>query len=65
MVEHKEEYMLYHKNELFTNEKFVENLITKISQLGIDVENLYNYPQDIEGSYYQNEVYIVQTRPQV
>jgi len=37
----------------------------KISNLGIEVEKLYNFPQDIEGVYYNNNFYIVQTRPQV
>ncbi len=36
-----------------------------ISKLGIEVEKIYNYPQDIEGCIQNNKVYIVQTRPQV
>jgi phosphoenolpyruvate synthase/pyruvate phosphate dikinase len=57
--------MSYYKNEIFSNETFVENLIKNIAQLGIEVENIYNYPQDIEGVLYENQFYIVQTRPQV
>lgn len=63
--EHQVVHMSYHKNEIFNDESFVENMIKKIAQLGIEVENIYNYPQDIEGVLYQNEYYIVQTRPQV
>jgi alpha-glucan,water dikinase len=57
--------MTYHNSELFTNKKFVEGLITNISKLGEEVEKIYGTPQDIEGVLYQNNYYIVQTRPQV
>jgi phosphoenolpyruvate synthase/pyruvate phosphate dikinase len=57
--------MTYHSNEIFTNDKFLQNLMAKIAQMGIDVENIYDYPQDIEGVLYNNDFYIVQTRPQV
>jgi len=57
--------MSYHKNDIYSNETFVKNLIKNIAQLGIEVENIYQYPQDIEGVLYQNQFYIVQTRPQV
>jgi phosphoenolpyruvate synthase/pyruvate phosphate dikinase len=57
--------MSYHKNDIFSNETFVKSLIKNIAQLGIEVENIYQYPQDIEGVLYQNQFYIVQTRPQV
>jgi alpha-glucan,water dikinase len=65
VTENEEFHVSYYNNELINNESFVNNMIKKISQLGIDVENIYNYPQDIEGVVYQNEFYIVQTRPQV
>ena len=45
--------------------KSEEVAVNKIASLGIGVENLYNYPQDIEGVYYDGNFYIVQTRPQV
>jgi phosphoenolpyruvate synthase/pyruvate phosphate dikinase len=57
--------MTYHFNELFTNDNFVQTMMSKIAQMGIEVENIYDYPQDIEGVVYNNEYYIVQTRPQV
>jgi len=59
-------YMKYWNEKLFCDDKFREDLINKISNLGIMVEKLYDdMPQDIEGVYYDNYIYIVQTRPQV
>ncbi len=57
--------MGYYNDRMFTDDKFVDNAVNKIASLGIGVENLYNYPQDIEGVYYDGNFYIVQTRPQV
>ena len=35
-------------------------------QIGENIEQVYdNKPQDIEGAYFENEYYVVQTRPQV
>ena len=65
MVKDSEVDMVYHNNKLFNDKKFVDNIITKIGQLGIGVEKMYGIPQDIEGVYYNNDLYIVQTRPQV
>ena len=65
MVKDSEVEMLYHNNKLLNDKKFVENLIKKIGELGIGVEKMYGIPQDIEGVYYNNNLYIVQTRPQV
>ena len=65
MVKDSEVEMLYHNNKLLNDKKFVENLIKKIGELGIGVEKMYGIPQDIEGVYYNNNFYIVQTRPQV
>ena len=58
--------MSYGNDKLFNDKKFVENVINKISSLGIGVEKLFDgVPQDIEGVYYNGDFYIVQTRPQV
>ena len=60
------EYEVCYKNEKLLNDgKFRDNLIRKISELGIGVEKMYGIPQDIEGVFYDNNFYIVQTRPQV
>ena len=55
----------WYNDKLFINKDFIENMINKISELGINVEKYFNEPQDIEGVYYNEEFYIVQTRPQV
>ena len=66
MIEDNEVEMSYHNDRIFTDKGFGENLIRKISELGMGVEKLYGgMPQDIEGVYYNNNFYIVQTRPQV
>ena len=65
MVKDSEVEMIYHNNKLFNDKKFVENMTTKIGQLGVGVEKMYGIPQDIEGVYYNGDFYIVQTRPQV
>ena len=65
MVNDTEIEMSYYKDKLLTDESFTTNLIEKISSLGIAVEKMFNYPQDIEGVYYNGKFYIVQTRPQV
>ena len=66
MVEDNEVEMSYHNDRIFTDKGFAENMIKKIAELGMGVEKLYGgMPQDIEGVYYNNNFYIVQTRPQV
>jgi hypothetical protein len=40
--------------------------MTKIAQIGVMIEDLYEKaPQDIEGAYFNGQFYVVQTRPQV
>ena len=65
MVKDKKVEMMYYNDRIFKDKKFVENMIKKISKLGIEVEKMFNEPQDIEGVFYKEEFYIVQTRPQV
>jgi phosphoenolpyruvate synthase/pyruvate phosphate dikinase len=65
MTRLQEVYMCYHDSEIFTNKQKVEMMIGKIAKLGIAVENIYNSAQDIEGCIVGNDIYIVQTRPQV
>ena len=58
--------MVYYNEKLFADPGFIDNMIKRIGQIGISVEQLYGgLPQDIEGVYYGGEFYIVQTRPQV
>ena len=65
MVKDKQVAMTYYNDRLFKDRGFVDNLIKKISQLGINVEKMFKIPQDIEGVFYNGQFYIVQTRPQV
>jgi alpha-glucan,water dikinase len=61
----REIHMSYNNCELLTNLKKTETMMMQIAKLGIAVENIYNSAQDIEGVFYKDEIYIVQTRPQV
>ena len=66
MIEDREEEICYHKDKIFYDEGFRDYLIKRIGELGIGVENMYGgLAQDIEGVFYNNDFYIVQTRPQV
>jgi len=55
----------YNNSQIFTDEKFRNNIIISIAKLGIEVEKIYDFPQDIEGCISNNKIFIVQTRPQV
>ena len=65
MVKDKEVEMVYNNDKLFNDKNFCDEIIRKIAKLGIEVEKMYGIPQDIEGVYYNKDLYIVQTRPQV
>jgi len=65
MIENKEIEMSYSGDKLFKDKKFVDNLVNKIGEIGIGIEKLYGFEQDIEGVYYNGDFYVVQTRPQV
>ena len=65
MIENKEIEMSYSGDKLFKDKSFVDNLINKIGEIGIGIEKLYGFEQDIEGVYYNGDFYVVQTRPQV
>jgi len=59
-------YMKYYDDLLFSNEKFRNNIINRICDIGISVEELYyGKEQDIEGCFYNGEFYVVQSRSQV
>ena len=67
MIEDNEIDVTYHNhnNKIFYDGGFRDYLIKRISELGVGVERMYGIPQDIEGVFYDNNFYIVQTRPQV
>ena len=58
--------MKYKDDGLFTDVQFRNKIIQGISDIGINIEKLFNgEAQDIEGVYSKGEFYVVQTRPQV
>ena len=66
MVEDNVVNMCYKDNKIFQDCEFVKKICQKITELGIETEKFFNgEPQDIEGVYYNDQFYIVQTRPQV
>ena len=66
MIENNVIHMGYKDNQILKDNGFVKKICEKIGELGIEVEKYFNgEPQDIEGVYYKDEFYIVQTRPQV
>ena len=65
MIDNKEVEMSYAQDKLFKDKSFKDNLINKIGNIGIGIEKMYEFEQDIEGVYYNEEFYVVQTRPQV
>ena len=66
MIENNVVHMGYKDNQIFKDYGFVKKICEKIGELGIEVEKYFNgEPQDIEGVYYNDKFYIVQTRPQV
>ena len=66
MTENEVINMGYKENDIFLDSGFVKRLCEKIAELGIETEKFFNWePQDIEGVYYKEQFYIVQTRPQV
>ena len=66
MIENEVINMGYIDSQIFKDYGFIKKLSEKIADLGIETEKLFKgEPQDIEGVYYKDQFYIVQTRPQV
>ncbi|SPD74772.1 putative Alpha-glucan, water dikinase [uncultured Desulfobacterium sp.] len=55
----------YSKEPLVWDEEFQREFCIKVAAIGVMVEKLFGYPQDIEGVYSNDRYYVVQTRPQV
>jgi len=55
----------YSDEALLWDSAFREQLLTKVGQIGHQVEKICGSPQDIEGAIQQGTFYVVQTRPQV
>mmetsp|Transcript_34219 Transcript_34219/g.59873 ORF Transcript_34219/g.59873 Transcript_34219/m.59873 type:complete len:1019 (-) Transcript_34219:24-3080(-) len=61
-----EEPVSYAACPIFTDERFRNSLITRLLEVGQEIERLYEgQPQDIEGVFLEDRIYVVQTRPQV
>lgn len=66
MEEPKETILSYADDEIIKNKGFRINVIQKLKQVGLLVENFYSgVPQDIEGVILGYKVFVVQARPQV
>lgn len=55
----------YNQEKLVVNEQFRNEFMKKVGHIGAHIEQIYDSPQDVEGCFYKNEYYVVQTRPQV
>jgi alpha-glucan, water dikinase len=55
----------YSNENLIWDQSFREELLTKIAQVGLEVERACGSPQDVEGATAGGKFYVVQTRPQV
>jgi len=55
----------YAQDRLVQDGAFRTELLTKIAEIGYEVEKALEVPQDIEGAYSGGKYYVVQTRPQV
>eukprot|EP00743_Colponemidia_sp_Colp-15_P006710 GILK01007235.1.p1 GENE.GILK01007235.1~~GILK01007235.1.p1 ORF type:complete len:1115 (-),score=201.45 GILK01007235.1:181-3039(-) len=54
----------YSQQVLTTNDTSRHNLAIRLGEIGKDIDNYFGCPQDIEGVLLDDEVYIVQSRPQ-
>lgn len=61
----KENFVDYNENPVLWDEGFRNGLIAKLAEVGKAVEATMGSAQDIEGCIVGDDVYVVQTRPQV
>lgn len=62
----KEEIISYSKCEIVLNSAIREFLLKKVSEVGVLIEEIFcGVPQDIEGVIKNQQIFIVQSRPQV
>ena len=55
----------YSREPLVCDAKFRAELVSKIANVGMEVEKAFSAPQDIEGAISRGQSFVVQTRPQV
>lgn len=66
MKEANEVPLSYRAERIFTDEGFRNSMMRKLLEVGVEIERLYEgQPQDIEGVFQGDQVFVVQTRPQV
>ena len=64
MTETTEKRLAYNTEKLLVDEGFRQQFMSRIGEIGVAIEDLYDKnPQDIEGAYYKGNYYVVQTRP--
>ncbi|MCP4913264.1 MAG: phosphoenolpyruvate synthase [Oligoflexia bacterium] len=44
-------------------QKLTDGQVRRLAKLSMDIENFYQYPQDIEWAIYNDEIFILQARP--
>jgi phosphoglucan,water dikinase len=54
----------YSRIALSTNAEIRHKLVKRIAAIGQFVENVFEYPQDIEGAIVGDDIYLVQSRSQ-
>lgn len=55
----------YSVDPLINDRKFRQSVLNSIARVGSAIEELYGFPQDIEGVVKEGKIYVVQTRPQM
>jgi alpha-glucan,water dikinase len=60
-----EVHLNYTDEPLIQDKSFRKELLSRIGQLGLLIEEAIGSPQDIEGAFSEGRFYVVQTRPQV
>ena len=58
-------FVHYDKERLFWDRDFQYFLFDSLSKMAKEIEDIKQHPQDIEGVYYNNAFYLVQTRDQI
>eukprot|EP00828_Plagiopyla_frontata_P024545 TRINITY_DN3133_c0_g1_i3.p1 TRINITY_DN3133_c0_g1~~TRINITY_DN3133_c0_g1_i3.p1 ORF type:complete len:644 (+),score=72.26 TRINITY_DN3133_c0_g1_i3:1109-3040(+) len=59
------ELSIYSSDKLMLDDNFQTQFMKQITSIALQIEKVYGTAQDIEGCYWKDEYYVVQTRPQV
>ena len=65
MIETSQFRVRYHNERLVKDQGFREGFMGTVAKSGMQIENIYQESQDIEGAFCDGKYYVVQTRPQV